>query len=130
MRSPRPHPSLTGVVVVEPKRQPEAIAQGRRQQACASRSADHRERWEIERKRARCGALPHHNVDAEVLERGIKNLLRRAAHPVDLVDEEHIARLERGEDRCDVLLLDRRARDRANAHAKFFADDVREARLA
>src|SRR6185312_2621641 len=83
-----------------------------------------------ERERTRCRALPHDDVDAEVLERWIENLLRRPAHAVDLVDEEHVARLERRENRRDVLLLDRRPGDRADADAELLTDDVREARLA
>src|SRR5207302_3875375 len=65
-----------------------------------------------------------------VFERRIENILRRAAHAVDVVDEEHVARLERGEDRRDVLLLDGGARNRADADPELFANDVREARLA
>ena len=89
-----------------------------------------RERRQVERQRPRRRALAHDDVDAEVLERRIEDLLRRAAHAVDLVDEEHVARLERREDRGDVLLLDGRPGDRADADAELLADDVREARLA
>ncbi len=50
---------------------------------------------------------------------------------MDLVDEEHVARLERGEDRGDVPLpLERRSRDGADADAELLVHDVREARLA
>ena len=121
---------LAGVVVVEPERHAEAVAQRRRQQAGARRRADERERRQVERERARRGALAHDDVDAEVLERRVEDLLRGAAHAVDLVDEEDVARLERREDRGDVLLLDRRACDRADADAELLADDVRERRLA
>ena len=121
---------LAGVVVVEPERHAEAVAQRRRQQAGARRRADQRERRQVERQRARGRALAHDDVDAEVLERRVEDLLGGAAHAVDLVDEEHVARLERREDRRDVLLLDRRAGDRADADAELLANDVREARLA
>ena len=49
---------------------------------------------------------------------------------MDLVDEEDVPRLERGEDRRDVLLLERGAGDRAEADAELLADDLRERRLA
>jgi len=49
---------------------------------------------------------------------------------VDLVDEEHVARLERGQDRGDVLALEPGTGDRADADAELLAHDVREARLA
>ena len=76
------------------------------------------------------GALAEDDVEAEVLERRVEDLLRGAVEPVDLVDEEDVARLERGEDRRDVLLLERRAGDRAEADAELLADDLRERRLA
>ena len=50
---------------------------------------------------------------------------------MDLVDEEDVALLERGEDRGEVALaLERRPGDRADPDAELLADDVREARLA
>ena len=46
---------------------------------------------------------------------------------MDLVDEEHVARLERGEDRGDVALpLERRACDLADADAELVAHDLGE----
>src|SRR4029079_18044456 len=57
-------------------------------------------------------------------------LLRGAAEAVDLVDEDDVARLDRGEDRRDVLPLERGTGDRADPDAELLADDVREARLA
>ena len=49
---------------------------------------------------------------------------------MDLVDEEHVARLDRREDRGDVLLLERRPGDGAEADSELLADDLREGRLA
>ena len=121
---------LARVVVVEPERHAEAVAQRRGEQSCARRRADERERRQVERQRARSDSLPHHDVEPEVLERRIEDLLGGAAHAVDLVDEDHVARLDRREDRRDVLPLERRACDGADADAELFADDVREACLA
>jgi hypothetical protein len=46
---------------------------------------------------------------------------------VDLVDEEHRARLERGEERRDVgLALERRASRRHERHAELECDDLRQ----
>jgi len=75
-------------------------------------------------------ALPHDDVEPEVLERRVENLFRRAAEPVDLVDEDDVARLDRGEDRGDVLPLERGPRDRADPDAELLAEDMRKARLA
>ena len=122
---------LVARVEVEPEREPEAVAQRRRQQARARRRADQRERRQVERERARGRPLADDDVEPEVLERRVEDLLDGAVQPVDLVDEEHVARLERGEDRGDVALaLERRARDLADADAELAADDLRERGLA
>src|SRR5579862_2643903 len=121
---------LARLVVVEPERHPEAVAQGRRQQSCARRRADERERRQVDRQRARRRSLPHHDVEPEVLERGIEDLLRGAAQSMDLVDEKDVVRLDGREDRCDVLPLERRPGYRADADSELLANDVGEARLA
>ena len=55
----------------------------------------------------------------------------RALQAVDLVDEEHAARLERGEQRGDVALaLERRAGGLHERHAELVGDDLRQRRLA
>src|SRR5262249_28645370 len=93
--------------------------------------ADERERRQVERERARRRPLPDDDVEPEVLERRVQDLLDGAVQAVDLVDEEHVARLERGEDRGDVALaLERGARDLADGDAELAADDLREGGLA
>src|SRR5438067_1243440 len=84
----------------------------------------------IERERPGGRPLAHDDVEPEVLERRVENLLRGAAQAVDLVNEDDVVRLDRGEYRRDVLPLERRAGDRADPDAELLADDVREARLA
>ena len=70
-------------------------------------------------ERARRGPLADDDVDAEVLHRRVEDLLDGAVEAVDLVDEQHVARLERREDRGEVALaLERRARRRAEADAE------------
>ena len=77
----------------------------------ARRRADERERRQVERHDARAGALADGDRQPAVLHRRVEGLLQRARQAVDLVDEEHAARLERGEERGDVALaLERRAR--------------------
>ena len=122
---------LRRLVVLEPEGHPEAVAQRRRQQAGARRRADERERRNLERERPRRVPLPDDDVEPEVLERRVEHLLDGARQPVDLVDEEDVARLQRGQDRRHVALpLERRPGDAADADAELLADDVREARLA
>ena len=124
-------PELRRRVVVEPVGHAEAVAERRRQEARARGRADQRERRQVERERARRRPLADDDVEPEVLERRVEDLLDRAGEPVDLVDEEDVALLHRGEDRRDVALaLERGAGDRADADAELLADDVGEARLA
>ena len=98
-----------GRVGLEPVLDAEAVAQRRREQPGARRRADERERRQVERDDARAGALPDRDRQPRVLHRRVEGLLERAVQPVDLVDEEDGARLERGEQRGDVALaLERR----------------------
>ena len=120
---------LAGVVVAEPEGHPEAVAERCRQETRARRRPDEGERREIERERPRGGALAEHDVEPEVLERRVQDLLCRAVETVDLVDEQHVSGLQRREDRCDVLLLQRGPRDRAETDAQLLAHDLRECRL-
>src|SRR6266511_831137 len=127
---PHDRRELRPFVVAEPERHPETITERRRQQACASRRPDQRERRQVERQRARRRALPHDDVEPEILERRVEDLLDGAVQPVDLVDEEHVALLEAREDRRHVAFpLDRGAGDGTDADAELVADDERERRL-
>ena len=121
---------LVRLVVPEPEGHAEAVAQRRRQQAGSRRRADEREGRQVDRQRARGGALAEDDVEPEVLERRVEDLLGGAVEAVDLVDEEHVARLDRRQDRGDVLLLERRPGDGAEADAELLADDLRQGRLA
>ena len=121
---------LLPLVVPEPERHPEAVAQRRRQETRARRRADERERRQVERQRPRSRALADDDVEPEVLERRVEDLLDRAVEAMDLVDEEDVPLLEAGEDRGHVALaLERGPGDRANADAELLANDRRERRL-
>src|SRR2546430_5403235 len=121
---------LAVLVIVEPERDPEAVAQRRGEKARARRRADERERRQLERESTRGGSLAHHDVEPEVLERRVEDLLGGAAEAVDLVDEEDVARLDGGQDRGDVLSLEGGPRDRADPDTELLTNDVREAGLA
>ena len=89
----------------------EAVAQRRGQQAGARGGADQRERRQVELDRARGGALADHDVDLEVLHRRVQHFLDHRRQAVDLVDEQHVARLQVGQQRGEVAgALDHRAR--------------------
>ena len=89
-------------VEVEAVDDPEAAAQRRGQQARARGGADQREGLERDLHRARAGTAADHEVEAVVLERGVEDLLDLGVEAVDLVDEEDLAVLERGEQRGEV----------------------------
>ncbi|MFO0634999.1 MAG: hypothetical protein U0168_19315 [Nannocystaceae bacterium] len=109
----------------------EALAQRCAQQRRAGGRADQRERRERERHGARTAALAHRKIDAAVLHRRVQALLDRGREPMDLVDEQHVARLERGQvPGEDALVLDRGARGHVDAHAHLGREDLRHRGLA
>ncbi len=90
--------------MLEPVLDPEAVAQRRRQQPGARGRTHERERRQVERHDARAGALPDRDRQHAVLHRRVERLLERTGQPVDLIDEEHGPRLERGQERGHIAL--------------------------
>ena len=122
---------VLGAVVLEAVADAEAVAQRRGQEARAGGRADQRERRQRQGDGARARALAEHDRQLAVLHRRVERLLDRAAEPVDLVDEEDAAGLQRGEEGGDVgLALQRRARGLHQRHAELGGDDVGERGLA
>ena len=75
--------------------------------------------------------LPTIDVDPEVLHRHVQELLGGPREPVDLVEEEDLALLERGQDGRQVArVLDGRAARDAQRRAQLGRDDHGERRLA
>ena len=110
---------------------PKRSRSGVRQQARARGRADERERRQLERDHARARALPDGDRQAVVLHRRVEGLLERARQAVDLIHEEHAARLERGQKRGDVALaLERRPGGLHERHVELGRDDLRERGLA
>ena len=88
-------------------------------------------RGQVEADRARRRALADHDVELEVLHRRIEHLFDRARQPVDLVDEEHVAVVEVGEDGGEVAgALERGAAGDAQADVHLGGDDPRQRGLA
>ena len=86
---------------------------------------------EIDLDRARRRPLADDEVELEILHRRIEDFLDRRIEPVNLVDEQHVARLEIGEQRGKIAGLgDHRARGGAEIDAQFARDDLRQRRLA
>ena len=122
---------LRGRVEHQAQRDAEAVAQRRRQQPGARRGADQRERREVDAHAARRRPLADDQVELEILHRRIEHLLDRGLQAVDLVDEQHVARLQIGQDRGEVAgALDHRAGGGAEADAEFARHDLRQRGLA
>ena len=88
-------------------------------------------RGQLEADRARRRTLPDHDVELEVFHRRIEHLFDRARQAVDLVDEQHVAVVEVGEDGGEVAGAFERgpARD-AQADVHLGGHDPRERGLA
>ena len=70
-------------------------------------------------------------IQLEILHRWVEDFLDRGLQAVDLVDEQHVARLEVGEDRGEIPgALDHRAGGGAEADAKLAGDDLGQRGLA
>ena len=90
-----------------------------------------REGRQVDAHRARRRPLADDEIELEILHRRIENLLDRRRQAMDLVDEQHVARLEIGEERRQIAgALDDRAGGRAEADAQLARDDLRQGRLA
>ncbi len=118
-------------VEVEPVGRPEPVAQRAADPARAGRRADDRERLEAEPERPRGWTLADHHVEGVVLHRRVEDLLDRPVEAVDLVDEQDVALLERGQDRGQVAgPLDGGPRRVLDVDAELAGDDRRQRRLA
>src|SRR5215210_5096352 len=119
------------VVEVEAVGDAEAVAQGRGDQPGTRGRPDKGERRELEGVHARARPLTHGDRQAAVLHGRVEGLLDRAREAVELVDEEHRARLERREEGRDVgLALERRPRGLDERRLELVCDDLGERGLA
>ena len=118
-------------VVVETGDEAEPITERAGDQAGAGRRSDQGELRQVEPDRAGRRPLAQHDVDLEVLHGGIEDLFDGAGQPVDLVDEQHVALLQLGEDGGEVTgPLEGRARGDDHRHVELVGDDAGEAGLA
>ena len=118
-------------VEIQPHRNAEAIAQWIGEQARARGRADQGEFRKLDLHRSRRRAFADDEVELEILHRGIEHFLHRRAQAMDLVDEQHVALFEIGEQRGEIAGLgDHRPRRGAEADAEFARDDLRQRGLA
>ena len=119
------------VVVVEAGDEAEAVAQRAGDEPRAGGGADQREARQVEPDRARRRTLADHDVELEVLHRRVEHLLDRAREAVDLVDEQHVAVVEVGEDGGEVAgAFECGTAGDAQADVHLLGDDARQRGLA
>ena len=98
----------------------EAVAQRRGEQARARRGAHQGEGRQIQLDGARRRPLADHDVELIVLHRRIEHFLHHRRQTMDLVDEQHVARLQVGEQGRQVAgPLEHRPGGLAQVHAQF-----------
>src|SRR5262249_34190606 len=99
------------------------LAQRSGDQPRPRRRTDQGERRDIDADRPRPRSFADDQVELEILHCGIKDFLDRRGQPMELVDKEHIARLEIGQERGKIAAaLDDRARGGAEAHTHLARD--------
>jgi hypothetical protein len=108
-----------------------SVAQRRRQQAGTGGGADQGEGRQRQGDGAGARSLAEDDGELTILHRRVERLLDRPPEPVDLIDEEDAAWLQRGEEGGDIgLALQRRAGGLHQRHAHLLGDDVGKRGLA
>ena len=111
-------------VVIQAIRNSKAVAQRAGQHARAGRGRYQRELGDIQANRACRRTFADHDIERKVLHRGIQDLLDRTVETVDLVDKQHITRLQVGKDSCQVTgTRDGRTARRLNLGAQLVGDN-------
>ena len=90
------------IVVVEPRLEGEARAQGRSEQAGAGRGPDQRKAWNRKADAAGVGTLVDHDIEPKILHRRVEIFFDGFGDAVDFVDEEDVAFLETGEQTGEI----------------------------
>ena len=115
----------------QPVHDPEPRTQRRHNQSRARGRSNQRELIQLIRMHARPRTLPDNQVHAKILHRGIQNFLERRLQPVNFVQKEKIARIERRQHRRQVaFLLQQRPGAHLNCRAHLIRQNLRECRLA
>ena len=118
-------------VELQAQQDAEARAQRRREQAGARGGGDEGEGLDLHHVGARGRALADDDVELVVLERGVELFFEHRLQAVDLVEEQHLALAQVGEDGGQVALdLQRRAGGLLEADVELVGDDGGERGLA
>ena len=109
----------------------EAISQRRGEKPRSGRGANQGEGRQIELDRPRPGALADHQVELRVLHRRIQNFLDHRAQAMNLIHEQHVARLEVRQQSGQIArALQHGTRGLPQVDLEFVGDDVCERGLA
>src|SRR5262249_27786463 len=119
------------LVEIETVHDAEARAQRRGNQPGARRRADKRELTQPEGMNPCGGALADHQIYSIVLHRRIKDLFDRGQQAVNLIEEEDLARVERGEDGGQgYLAVEEGSGTHLDGDAELIGENLRERGLA
>ena len=88
---------LIGAVQLQLEQHTKAVPQGAGDLARTGGSAHQREAGQVDPDALGAGALADHDIQRVVLQRGVQHLLHLPGQAVDLVDEQHIALLQVGQ---------------------------------
>ena len=80
-------------VKLKPLHDAKAVAQRRGQQPGTGGCAHQRERWNIQFNGTRCGTFTDHDIELIVLHGRIQHFFNDRTQAMNLIDEQHIARL-------------------------------------
>ena len=120
-----------GLVELQPLHHPEAVAQRGADQRVARRRAHQCEALDLQPHAARPRPLADQQVQREVLHGRVEHLLDGVGQAVHLIDEEHVAVLQRRQQAGQVAgPRDGRPRRGAQVDAHLRRDDARQRRLA
>ena len=108
----------------------EAVTQRTGQQTRASRRTHQSELRQLQRNGSRTRTLTDHNVHTEIFHRHVEHFLSRAAHTVDLIQEQHLTGGQRRQNRRQITrMLNRRAGGDAQRRLHLCRNNHRESGL-
>ena len=120
-----------GIVVFQVQVDAEAGTERCRKQSAARGGSDEGEGVQVDLNTASRGPLVYHDVDAIVLHGRVEILLHDGREAMNLIDEEHIVRLQTGQDACQVSgLVQHRTAGELESHAQLVGNDIAQGGLA
>ena len=108
----------------------ETVTQRTGQQTRTGRCTHQGELRQLQRNGGRTRTLTDHNVHTEIFHRHVEHFLSRAAHAVNLIQEQNLTGSQRGQNRRQITrVLNRRARGDAQRRLHLCRNNHRESGL-